>query len=83
MWHEINCTQLQLTEPHKIITHFYNFKLAVVSATKKALNSQIGASTEMDLEIIVIFTTSRDATYFKQTKIMNKKQNCQTYAVLP
>jgi hypothetical protein len=46
-----------------------------VSATKKALNSQIGASTEMELKIIVIFTTSRDATYFKQTKIMDKKQN--------
>jgi hypothetical protein len=64
-----------VTEPHKIITYSYNFKLAVLSATKKALNSQIGASTEMDLKIIVIFITSRDTTYFKQTKIMDKKQN--------
>jgi hypothetical protein len=64
-----------VTEPRKIITPSYNFKLEVVSATKKALNSQIGASTEMELKIIVIFTTSRDATYFKQTKIMDKKQN--------
>jgi hypothetical protein len=64
-----------VTEPHKIITPSYNFKLEVVSATKKVLNSQIGASTEMELKIIVIFTTSRDATYFKQTKIMDKKQN--------
>jgi hypothetical protein len=37
----------------------------------------------MDLKIIVIFITSRDATYFKQTKIMDKKQNWQTYADLP
>jgi hypothetical protein len=37
----------------------------------------------MELKIIVIFTTLKDATYFKQTKIMDKKQNWWNYADLP